>query len=119
MKFLGIDIGTGGSRAVVLDEEGAVVATASAEHEPFASPEIGWAEQNPSDWWRATKEAIRSILGSGDIVPDEIAAIGLSGQMHGSVLLDKNDNVLRPALLWCDQRTGKQCRDINESLGPS
>jgi len=119
MKFLGIDIGTGGSRAVVINDEGSVVATATTEHEPFASPEIGWAEQAPSDWWRAASAAVREILTTGNIDADEISAVGLSGQMHGSVLLDKNDEVLRPALLWCDQRTGKQCSDINESLGPS
>jgi len=116
MAFLGIDIGTGGSRAVVIDERGSVVATASADHAAFASPEIGWAEQHASDWWRAVCEAVRSII-DGGVAAGEIVAIGLSGQMHGSVLLDEADNVLRPALLWCDQRTSDQCRQINETIG--
>ena len=112
MKFLGIDVGTGGSRAVVIDENGAVIASATAEHAAFASPEIGWAEQSPEDWWRACVSVIREVL--TEVKAEEISAIGFSGQMHGSVLLDKNDKVLRPALLWCDQRTEKQCVEITE-----
>nr|HQU83669.1 xylulokinase [Pyrinomonadaceae bacterium] len=115
MKFLGIDIGTGGSRAVVIDENGKLIASATAIHEDFASPEIGWAEQNPDDWWRACVEAIREILQT--VSADEISAIGFSGQMHGSVFLDEADTVIRPALLWCDQRTEKQCHEITEKIG--
>ena len=115
MYFLGIDIGTGGSRAVLIDEGGTVIASAVAEHEPFASPQIGWAEQDPQDWWRASVKAIREILGSCD--PKQIGGVSFSGQMHGSVLLDKEDQVLRPALLWCDQRTEKQCREITKQIG--
>ena len=117
MNFLGIDIGTGGSRAVLIDEKGTVVASATAEHAAFASPQIGWAEQDPDDWWRASVEAIRSVLASENVRAEEIGALSLSGQMHGSVFLDESDNVLRPALLWCDQRTEKQCRDITEKIG--
>src|SRR5688500_14931287 len=102
MYFLGIDVGTGGSRAVLIDESGIVVASAIADHVPFASPQIGWAEQNPQDWWRASIEAIRKILNSTELHPGDIGAVGLSGQMHGSVLLDSEGHVLRPALLWCD-----------------
>ena len=94
MQFLGIDIGTGGSRAIVIDTDGRVVASKSVDHEPFASPEIGWAEQSPKDWWRASSAAVRGVLNNGHVKTDEIAAVGLSGQMHGSVLLDKNDQVL-------------------------
>lgn len=115
MKFLGIDIGTGGSRSVVIDETGAVITTATAFHKDFASPEIGWAEQNPDDWWRACKETIAEILQT--VKAEEIGAIGFSGQMHGSVFLDAADKVIRPALLWCDQRTAKQCADIIEKIG--
>jgi len=118
MSFLGIDIGTGGLRAVVIDETGAVVAAASSDHQPFASPEIGWAEQDPSDWWRAVCEVTRAVI-AGGIAADDILAIGLSGQMHGSVLLDASNSVLRPALLWCDQRTEQQCQQINQTLGPA
>lgn len=115
MKFLGLDVGTGGSRAVCIDEQGTVVASASAEHRPFASPHIGWAEQDPDDWWRASAQAIRGCLET--ISADEIGSVGLSGQMHGSVFLDAHDQVVRPALLWCDQRTESQCRDITERVG--
>src|SRR5258708_22040060 len=117
MNFLGIDIGTGGSRAVLIDELGKVVASATAEHAAFASPQIGWAEQDPRDWWRASVEAIRAVLASPDVIADEIGAVSFSGQMHGSVFLDESDNVLRPALLWCDQRTEKQCGEITERIG--
>lgn len=115
MNFLGIDIGTGGSRAVIIDENGNTIASETVEHIPFATPEIGWAEQNPEDWWRASSEAIRKIL--QNVKTQEINAIGLSGQMHGAVLLDKNDKVLRPAIIWCDQRTQKQCNELTEKVG--
>lgn len=115
MKFLGIDIGTGGSRAVVIDENGKVIASANATHEDFASPEIGWAEQNPDDWWRACKEVIGKVL--QEVKAEEITAISFSGQMHGSVFLDEADKVIRPALLWCDQRTEKQCQEITAKIG--
>lgn len=116
VKFLGLDIGTTGSRAVVIDADGKLAASATAEHEPFASPEIGWAEQRPEDWWRASCDAIRKVLGSG-VKADEIGAISFSGQMHGSVLLDDRDEVLRPALLWCDQRTANQVDEITKVVG--
>ena len=109
---MGIDIGTGGSRALVIDELGSVVATSTVQHEAFASPQIGWAEQSPEDWWRATCLAVRHLLAVENVNADEIGAVSFSGQMHGSVLLDEADKVLRPALLWCDQRTERQCAEI-------
>lgn len=115
MKFLGIDVGTGGSRAVLIDENGNIIASETVEHIPFATPEIGWAEQNPEDWWQASAEAVRKILKKENA--EDIAAIGLSGQMHGAVLLDENDKVLRPALIWCDQRTQKQCDELTAKVG--
>jgi xylulokinase len=117
MNFLGIDVGTGGSRAVLVDVRGRVVASATIEHEPFASPQAGWAEQDARDWWRASAAAVRAVLSSGNARAEEVGGVGLTGQMHGSVLLDENDEVLRPALIWCDQRTGEQCRRITESVG--
>ena len=117
MKLLGIDVGTGGTRAVVVDEAGRVVASANAEHAPFASPETGWAEQDARDWWRAAAEAVRAALSQPGVVADEIACVGLSGQMHGAVLLDGGGEVLRPALIWCDQRTDAQCRALTERVG--
>lgn len=115
MNFLGIDIGTSGSRAVVIDEKGKVIVSATSMHEDFASPEIGWAEQNPDDWWRASREVIAEVLQT--VKAEEIGAISFSGQMHGSVFLDETDRVIRPALLWCDQRTEKQCSEITAKIG--
>ena len=117
MMFLGIDVGTGGTRAVVIDEAGQLVATATVEHEPFASPQAGWAEQDPNDWWRAAVAAIREVLAGDNVSAEQIAAVGFSGQMHGAVLLDAADEVLRPAIIWCDQRTEKQCRKLTEQIG--
>lgn len=117
MKFLGIDVGTGGSRAVVIDEAGRVVRSATIEHAPFASPQTGWAEQDPRDWWRASAGAVRAVLASGEVRAEEIACIGLTGQMHGAVLLDEHDEVVRPAIIWCDVRTDAQCRELTQRVG--
>jgi xylulokinase len=117
MNFLGIDVGTGGSRAIVLDAQGRIAASATVEHEPFASPRVGWAEQDAHDWWRASASAVREVLSQGVVRAEEIAAVGLSGQMHGAVLLDKRDEVLRPSIIWCDQRTEEQCRELTWKIG--
>jgi xylulokinase len=118
IHLLGIDVGTGGTRALLINESGAVVASAIHEHEPFASPRSGWAEQDPHDWWKACQAAVRKLLAESGVPASDIACIGLSGQMHGAVLLDRNDEVLRPALIWCDQRTAAECRYLNEKIGP-
>jgi xylulokinase len=117
MTVLGIDVGTSGTRAVIVDADGAVVASAIEEHVPFASPHDGWAEQDPGDWWRACAVAVRAALAGTGTRPDAIAAVGLSGQMHGAVLLGEAGDVLRPSLIWCDQRTGPQCRAIGAQIG--
>ena len=117
MKLLGIDVGTGGTRALLIDERGAVIASAIHEHIPFASPKPGWAEQDPADWWHAAQLAIRAVLAKSNIPADEIGGIGLAGQMHGAVLLDENDQVLRPSLIWCDQRTAPECDWLNKTVG--
>src|SRR5262249_43465343 len=117
MKFLGIDVGTGGTRAVIIDGRGYVVASATSEHAPFASPKPAWAEQDPRDWWRACSVAVRAALSQQRVPADEIAAVGLTGQMHGAVLLDNTNEGVRPALIWCDQRADEQCRTINEKIG--
>ena len=117
MTYLGIDVGTGGTRALLVDSLGNVVASASAEHENFASPRPGWAEQNPQDWWRACRVAVREALHSAGLAAGEIACIGFSGQMHGAVLLDSSYEVVRPAIIWCDQRSEAQCRELEQMFG--
>ena len=117
IKLLGIDIGTGGTRALIMDERGHIVASATEEHQPFASPQIGWAEQDPGDWWRACSAAVKKALAIGKLSGEDIACVGFSGQMHGAVMLDEKDNVVRPALIWCDVRTEEQCRELNEKIG--
>lgn len=117
MYLLGIDVGTGGTRAVIIDAKGKVIASATGEHEAFASPQIGWAEQDPEDWWRACGQAVRQALASAGLDGDHIASVGFSGQMHGAVMLDARDAVVRPALIWCDVRTEKQCRELAAKIG--
>ena len=115
--LLGIDVGTTSTRALVIDEQGAVLASSAAEY-PLATPRPNWAEQEPEDWWRATCATVPAALRGAGVSPDQIAGIGLSGQMHGSVFLDEADRVIRPAILWCDQRTARQCAEITEAVGP-
>jgi xylulokinase len=117
MELLGIDVGTGGTRAVVVNERGSVIGSATAEHAPFASTQTGWAEQDPRDWWRATAEAVRAVLLKNELNAEEIGCVGLTGQMHGAVLLDEGDEPVRPAIIWCDLRTAAQCRALTERLG--
>lgn len=117
MSLLGIDVGTGGTRAVLIDARGRVISAATAEHEPMRSPRIGWAEQSPEDWWRAACQAIKECLTKSSTPAQDIAAIGLTGQMHGLVLLDAQDQVVRPAIIWCDQRTDEECREITKQVG--
>lgn len=114
--LLGIDIGTSGTRAVVVHPEGQVLGAATAEY-PMATPYPLWAEQDPEDWWRATQTAVRGAIARAGVDPAQIVGIGLSGQMHGVVLLDADHRVLRPAILWCDQRTQAQCDWITERVG--
>jgi xylulokinase len=117
MSFLGIDVGTGGTRALVTDEAGHVVASATEEHKAFASPQIGWAEQDPCDWWRACSVAVRKALVQNNVRADQIACVGLSGQMHGAVLLDESARVVRPAIIWCDVRSETQAQEITARMG--
>jgi xylulokinase len=114
---LGIDVGTGGTRALILGADGKIVASATEEHEPFASPQIGWAEQRPEDWWRAAAVATRKAISAAKVKPEQIACVGFSGQMHGAVMLDDRGDVVRPALIWCDVRTEPQCRELTQRLG--
>jgi xylulokinase len=115
--FLGIDVGTGGTRALLMDETGRVAASGTEEHQAFASPQPGWAEQDPRDWWRACGVAVGKALKKSGARADEVACVGFSGQMHGAVLLDAAGEVVRPALIWCDQRTEKQSREMTDQFG--
>lgn len=117
MWFLGMDVGTGGTRAVIVDESGRLISGASSEHAPFRTPHPGWAEQDPEDWWRASQDAIRKALTSAPEPKQPIAALGLTGQMHGAVMLDENGAVLRPSLIWCDTRTQPECDWLHEKIG--
>ncbi len=114
--LLGIDVGTGGTRAVLVDRNGTVVSSASAEHAGIRSEHFGWAEQDPADWWRAAQQAIREVLATLSD-PAAIEAIGLTGQMHGCVMLGEQGEVLRPALIWCDQRTQPECDWLTDTVG--
>lgn len=114
--LLGIDIGTSGTKTLLCDEKGRVRGTASAEY-PCYTPKPGWSEQDPKDWWNATIKTVRAVLRKTQIEGHRVAAIGLSGQMHGSVFLDAGGNVIRRALLWNDQRTSVQCRAIEKAAG--
>ncbi|MBA3975280.1 MAG: xylulokinase [Candidatus Solibacter sp.] len=117
MYWLGIDIGTGGSRALLVDEQGTVKAAFTAAHEDMRMDKPMWAEQRPENWWDAAQEAIKGVLKQAGAKGDDVKAIGLSGQMHGLVLLDKDDNVIRPSLIWCDQRSQPQVDFINQTVG--
>src|SRR5438128_7979431 len=100
-----------------MDAGGRVTASGTDEHQPFASPQPGWAEQEPRDWWRACGAAVKKALQRSGIRGEQIACVGFSGQMHGAVLLDAAGEVVRPALIWCDQRTEKQSRELSEKFG--
>ena len=115
--LLGIDVGTGGTRAVLLDRAGTVVASHSTEHAPIHSEHIGWAEQHPDDWWRAAKSAIAGAISASGQTGSTIEAVGLTGQMHGCVMLDASGSIIRPALIWCDQRTQPQCDWLTDTIG--
>lgn len=114
--LLGIDIGTSSTKTLLCDHKGKVIATAVSEH-PIYSPKPGWSEQHPADWWKATQTATREVLKKSKIRGDQVTAIGLSGQMHGSVFIDKSGKVIRPALLWNDQRTTDECKEIEKKAG--
>lgn len=114
--FLGIDIGTSGTKTLAMREDGKILSSATVEY-PLYSPKPGWSEQDPEDWWKATVKSVKKVLKDGKISPGSVKGIGLSGQMHGSVFLDKKHEVIRPALLWNDQRTGAECDEIESRAG--
>jgi len=115
--FLGLDTGTSGTKAILIDETGAVRATHTHEY-ALSTPHPQWAEQHPDDdWWSAAQIAIPAVLKKAGVAGSEVGGVGLTGQMHGSVFLDGAGKVLRPALLWCDARTGEECAQITEAVG--
>lgn len=117
MRYLiGIDLGTSGIKTVLFDERGNTVASAAAEY-PMHQPRNGWAEQTPSDWWLACTETLRQVMSRSGVAAADVKGIGLSGQMHGLVMLDEHGQVIRDCILWCDGRTGAECAEINGRIG--
>ncbi len=115
--LLGIDIGTSGTKVLVWDPENRrILGEATGEH-TLQTPQPGWAEQCPGEWWKATCDATRRAMATAKITGDDVAAVGLSGQMHGSVFLDEKNRVVRPCILWCDNRTAPECDEITEATG--
>ena len=114
--YLGIDIGTSGTKTLAVREDGTILASATEEY-PLSAPQPGWSEQDPAHWWRATRDSVRKVLADAELSAGDVKGVGLSGQMHGSVFLDGAGEVIRPALLWNDQRTAKQCADITAAAG--
>jgi xylulokinase len=114
---VGVDVGTTGARGVAVDERGGVVTAHTSEY-PLLTPRPQWTEQDPAEWWRASREVLAAVASACRDARHEIVGIGLTGQMHGSVFLDAAAEVIRPALLWNDQRTGKQCDEITDRVGP-
>ena len=113
---IGIDIGTSGTKSVLFDVSGNVVASSTAEY-PLYQPHNGWAEQDPNDWWNAVVYTVYDIIRSSGIDPSDIKGVGMSGQMHGLVMLDENNEVLMNSIIWCDQRTAKECDEITRKVG--
>ena len=117
MKYLiGVDVGTSATKTVLFDEECRPVAEASAEY-PMYQPQNGWAEQNPKDWEEAAASTIREVMERSRVNKEDVVGLGLSGQMHGLVMLDKDNEVIRPAIIWCDQRTAAECEEITAKVG--
>lgn len=113
--LIGIDVGTSGTKTAIYNEAGVPIASYTAEY-PLYQPHNGWAEQNPLDWWEAVCLGLNTVMSSASITPDEVSGIGISGQMHGLVMLDKDGKVLRNSIIWCDQRTAKECEEIEDRV---
>ena len=114
--LIGVDLGTSGTKTVLFAEDGTVAASCTIE-DPLYQPQNGWAEQDPLDWWNAVCGTTKAVIAKAGISASEIKGVGLSGQMHGLVMLDKSGNVLRKSIIWCDQRTAKECEEITQKVG--
>ena len=114
--ILGVDIGTSGTKTVLFSEDGVPVASATYEY-PLYTPQNGYAEQEPLDWWNAVVNSIKQVINESGVVASEIKGVGLSGQMHGLVMLDADDKVIRRSIIWCDQRTAKEAVEITDKVG--
>ncbi len=114
--LIGIDLGTSATKTVLFDEDGNVIASASKEY-PMYQPQNGWAEQKPEDWKEAALETIAAVVRQSGVNKEDIKGLGISGQMHGLVMLDENNEVIRPSIIWCDQRTAAECEEITKKVG--
>lgn len=114
--LIGIDLGTSGTKTVLFDENGSSVASSTEEY-PLHQPKNGWAEQDPSDWWDAACKTINAVINKSGVDASLIKGVGISGQMHGLVMLDKDGKVIRESILWCDGRTGAECEEITDIIG--
>lgn len=113
---IGVDLGTSGTKTVLFDEKGNVITSATVEY-PMYQPQNGYAEQEPIDWYNASISTIKTVITKSGVDNSDIVGIGLSGQMHGLVMLDENEDVIRPSIIWCDQRTAKECEEITQKVG--
>ena len=113
---IGVDCGTSGTKTVLFDEKGTVIASATIEY-PMYQPKNGYAEQWPGDWANAMIDTIKAVMGKSGVKKEDVKGIGISGQMHGLVMLDKDNNVIRPSIIWCDQRTEKEVEWMTETIG--
>jgi xylulokinase len=117
MKYLaGIDVGTTGVKCIVIDDNGMLLSSCT-ENYPCYTPKPGWSEQTPEDWWQASKKAMLQAVKESGVDRNDITALGFSGQMHGLVALDDKDQVIRPAILWNDQRTDQECKEVISNAG--
>lgn len=114
--ILGIDIGTSGTKTALFDGNGRCAASFTGEY-PLSQPKNGWAEQSPEDWWQAAVQGLKAVIRESGVNPEDIAGVGLSGQMHGLVLLDEENRVLRPCIIWADQRTGDEVLEMERLAG--
>lgn len=114
--LIGIDLGTSSTKTVLFNENGDVITSAGMDY-PLYTPANGWAEQNPQDWRDAALETISRVVKESGVDANDIKGIGISGQMHGLVMLDEAGEVIRPSIIWCDQRTGKECEEITRKVG--